>query len=41
MAGIPEISGLQEREREMWNTIPRENVFTMVGSTVLSGEPNS
>jgi hypothetical protein len=26
MAGVPEISGPQERE--MWNTTPRENVFT-------------
>jgi hypothetical protein len=28
MAGVPEISGPQEREREMWNTTPRGNVFT-------------
>jgi hypothetical protein len=41
MAGIPEISGPQEREREMWNSTPRRNVFTPRGSTVPSGEPSS
>jgi hypothetical protein len=39
MAGIPKISGPQEREREMWKTTPRRNVFTTRGSTVPSGEP--
>jgi hypothetical protein len=39
MAGIPEISGPQEREREMWKTTPRRNIFTTRGSTVPSGEP--
>jgi hypothetical protein len=41
MAGIPKISGPQEREREMWKTTPRRNVFTKGGSTVPSGEPSS
>jgi hypothetical protein len=40
MAGVPEISGPQEREREMWKTTPRRNVFTTRGSTVPSGEPS-
>jgi hypothetical protein len=40
MAGIPEISGPQEREREMWKTTPRRNVFTTRRSTVPSGEPS-
>jgi hypothetical protein len=40
MAGIPEISGPQEREREMWKTTPRGNVLTTGMSTVPSGEPS-
>jgi hypothetical protein len=39
--GVPEISGPQEREREMWKTTPRRNIFTTRGSTVPSGEPSS
>jgi hypothetical protein len=43
MAGIPEISGPQERERErereMWST-QRERLH-LGGSTVPSGEPGS
>jgi hypothetical protein len=38
MAGVPGISGSQEREREMWKTTPRGNVLTMGMSTVPSGE---
>jgi hypothetical protein len=41
MAGVPEISGPQERERAMWKTTSRRNVFTIRGSTVPSGEPGS
>jgi hypothetical protein len=41
MVGVPEISGPQEREREMWKTIPRGNVLTTGISTVPSGEPSS
>jgi hypothetical protein len=41
MAGMPEISGPQEREREMWKTTPRRNIFTTRASTVPSGEPIS
>jgi hypothetical protein len=37
MAGIPKISGPQERE--MWNTIPKGNVFTMGGPQSLVGNP--
>jgi hypothetical protein len=40
MAGDPKISGPQEREREIWKTTPRRNVFTTRGSTVPSGEPS-
>jgi hypothetical protein len=40
MVGVPEISGPQEREREMWKTTPRRNVFTTRGFTVPSGEPS-
>jgi hypothetical protein len=40
MAGVPEISGPQERDREMWKTTPRRKVFTTRGSTVPSGEPS-
>jgi hypothetical protein len=40
MAGMPKISGSQEREREMWKTTPRRSVFTTRGSTVPSGEPS-
>jgi hypothetical protein len=39
MAGIPKISGPQEREREMWKTTHRRNVLTTGMSTVPSGEP--
>jgi hypothetical protein len=42
MAGVTEISGPQEREREMWKTTSRRNVFTTGGGfTVPSGEPSS
>jgi hypothetical protein len=41
MVGVPEISGPQEREREMWNTTPRGNVFTTGWATVPSGECGS
>jgi hypothetical protein len=41
MAGVPEILGPQEREREMWNTTPRGNIFTTGWATVPSGEPGS
>jgi hypothetical protein len=41
MAGVLKISGLQEREREMWNTMLRWNVFTTGVSTVPSGQPSS
>jgi hypothetical protein len=42
MAGIPEISGPQERERERERyEAPRGNIFTTGGSTVPSGEPSS
>jgi hypothetical protein len=37
MAGIPEISGPQEREREMWNT--QRECLHHGGPTVPSGEP--
>jgi hypothetical protein len=40
MAGVPEISDPQEREREMWKTTPRRNAFTTRGSTVPSGKPS-
>jgi hypothetical protein len=45
MAGIPKISGTQERERERERErcgVPRGNLFTMKReSTVLSGESGS
>jgi hypothetical protein len=41
MVGVPKISGPQEREREMWKTTPRRNIFSTRVSTVPNGEPSS
>jgi hypothetical protein len=37
MVGVPKIPGPQERE--MWNTIPTGNIFTMAGPQTLVGTP--